>query len=346
LKSSDKTRVDLAGEVLSDAMELNASDIHLDPVPGAVRVRMRVDGRFIDRPSMEGQAAELLVGRLKIMAGLMVYRSDIPQEGRLQLSNGREARIAVIPTVSGEKASIRLFSGGGDREMVADLGLPKEHQQWLATALRKESGLVLVVGPSGSGKTTTLYAVMRDILAERGDFCQVCSIEDPVERHICGVTQVEVDRGRDLDFASGLKFLLRQDPEVVMVGEIRDAETARVAVRAAMTGHLVFSTLHCGRAAEARPRLLEMGVPEYAVNLGLVGSLALRLLRRFCESCGGKGCGLCVDTGFRGRCAVSEIVDRNSSEPAPTMAEVADRLVSERLLPASEVERVFGEGER
>jgi type II secretory ATPase GspE/PulE/Tfp pilus assembly ATPase PilB-like protein len=186
---------------------------------------------------------------------------------------------------------------------------------------------------------------MQDILAGRGDFCQVCSIEDPVERYINGATQVEVDRSRGLDFASGLKFLLRQDPEVIMVGEIRDAETARVAVRAAMTGHLVFSTLHCGRAAEGRPRLLEMGVPEYAVSLGLVGVLAQRLLRRECESCEGQGCEACLGTGFRGRCAVSEIVDHDCAKPLLTIEEMASRLVSEGVLPSSEVERVFGGGE-
>jgi type II secretory ATPase GspE/PulE/Tfp pilus assembly ATPase PilB-like protein len=217
-----------------------------------------------------------------------------------------------------------------------------EHERWLMNALRRDSGLVLVVGPSGSGKTTTLYASLHEILAERRDSCQVCTIEDPVERHVAGATQVEVDRGRDLDFASGLKFLLRQDPEVVMVGEIRDAETARVAVRAAMTGHLVLSTLHCGRAGESRPRLLEMGVPRYAVDIGLVGVLAQRLVRRTCPDCGGTGCEDCLQTGCRGRCVISEIVERGAVEPSPTMADVGRTLVDQGLVSLAEFSRALG----
>lgn len=337
-------KIDSASALLEEATALDASDVHLDPLPAGVRVRMRIDGRFIDRPMVEGADADRLIGRLKILAGLMVYRSDIPQEGRLELGNGREGRLAVIPSVNGEKATIRLFSNAGDRDSVAGLDLPEEHERWLNQALRLETGLVLVVGPSGSGKTTTLYAVVQEILAKRGDFCQVCSIEDPVEQYITGATQVEVDRSRELDFSSGLKFLLRQDPEVVMVGEIRDAETARVAVRAAMTGHLVFSTLHCGRAAEGRPRLLEMGVPEYAVNLGLVGVLAQRLMRRSCRECGGEGCERCHETGYKGRQLVSECVDRRHSEPSPTLEEMATRMVEAGQIPMSEMERFFGGG--
>jgi general secretion pathway protein E len=333
---------DTAMSLLEEAAGYNASDLHLDPVDGGHRVRMRVDGRFIDRPPVTGDLSQRLIGRLKVLAGLMVYRSDIPQEGRLELGNGREGRLAVIPSIRGEKATIRLFSGAGSRDSVALLGLQSDHRSWLERALGRESGLVIVAGPSGSGKTTTLYAVLQEIIARRGEYCQVCTIEDPVERHIAGATQVEVDRTRDLDFASGLKFLLRQDPEVVMVGEVRDAETARIAVRAAMTGHLVFSTLHCGRAAEGRPRLLEMGVPEYAVNLGLVGVLAQRLLRTPCGRCNGSGCDGCHGTGFSGRRVVSEVVDRDNHEPSPDLRTSAQRLVADGVIPGSEMERVFG----
>lgn len=335
---------DTAVSLLEEAAGLNASDLHLDPVEDGHRVRMRVDGRFVDRPTVTGDHSQRLIGRLKVLAGLMVYRSDIPQEGRLELGDGREGRLAVIPSIRGEKATIRLFSSAGARDSVRSLGFQTEHRRWLERALARESGLVVAAGPSGSGKTTTLYAVIQEIIAHRGDFCQVCTIEDPVERHIPGATQVEVDRSRNLDFSSGLKFLLRQDPEVVMVGEIRDAETARVAVRAAMTGHLVFSTLHCGRAAEGGPRLLEMGVPDYAVNLGLVGVLAQRLLRKPCEACDGGGCETCYGTGFHGRCVVSEVVDRKAPEPSPSLAESAARMVADGLIPASEMERVFGGG--
>lgn len=338
----DRHTTDAAMSLLEEAAGFNASDLHLDPIDDGHRIRLRVDGRFIERPTVTGDRSQRLIGRLKVLAGLMVYRSDIPQEGRLELGDGREGRLAVIPSIRGEKATVRLFSDTGTRDSVASLGLQPEHRGWLERALARESGLVVVAGPSGSGKTTTLYAVLQEILARRGDFCQVCTIEDPVERHIAGSTQVEVDRSRDLGFASGLKFLLRQDPEVVMVGEIRDAETARVAVRAAMTGHLVFSTLHCGRAAEGRARLLEMGVPEYATNLGLVGVIAQRLLRKPCEHCAEEGCETCHGTGFVGRRLVSEIVDRTDREPSPGLRESARRLVAEGLIPVSEMERVFG----
>jgi general secretion pathway protein E len=334
--------VDCASAILTEGVRLGASDIHLDPMSGAFRVRMRVDGRFIDRPPVEGEDATRLIGRLKVLARLMVYRSDVPQEGRIKLEDGHEGRLAVIPSVGGEKATIRLFPVVGSRDTVESLGLIGRHTDWLKRMLSLEAGLVLVVGPSGSGKTTTLYAMVRDLLAQRGDFCQVCTIEDPVEREIQGATQVEVDRLRDLGFAEGLKFILRQDPEVVMVGEIRDAETARVAVRAAMTGHLVISTLHCGRAIQGRPRLLEMGVPEYAVKIGLAGVIAQRLLRKLCDACNGGGCAACLQTGFHGRCLVSECANGQGERPEPTMEEVADGFASSGVVPEAEVARVFG----
>lgn len=342
MKLHEVPTVDHAAALLARASAMNASDLHLDPEGGGLQVRVRVDGRFVDLPAHHGEEAERLIGRLKVLAGLMVYRCDVPQEGRLQMADGREARLAVIPTVNGEKATIRLFSKSGEFTTIASLGLAAEHAQWLANALGRDSGLVLVVGPSGSGKTTTLYASLNEILAERRETCQVCTIEDPVERHVRGATQVEVDRSRNLDFASGLKFLLRQDPEVVMVGEIRDAETARVAVRAAMTGHLVLSTMHCGRACEGRPRLLEMGVPRYAVDIGLLGVLAQRLLRCTCPACGGTGCDACLQTGCRGRSVISEVVDRGTVEPSPTIADVARMLVTRGMVSRGEAERALG----
>jgi type II secretory ATPase GspE/PulE/Tfp pilus assembly ATPase PilB-like protein len=335
---------DSAAELLDEALELGASDLHLDPRPDGLDVRMRVDGRFVDRRPVLGVEAERLIGRLKVMAELMVYRSDVPQEGRLPLPDGREGRLALIPTIRGEKATLRLFADDSRHRHIGDLGLEEEHDRWLTNIVRRDSGLVLVVGPSGSGKTTTLYSALRTIIRDRGRYCQACSIEDPVERHLEGCAQVEVSPARGLDFAAGLKFLLRQDPEVVMVGEVRDGETARIAVRAAMTGHLVLSTLHCGRAREARPRLLEMGVPEYAVDLGFAGAMAQRLLRRLCHDCGGSGCGSCLDTGYRGRLPVSEVLDDCDTEPSPTLLEVGNRLVSAGMTTNEEIERVLGGG--
>ncbi len=334
---------DPAAELLAEAVALGASDLHLDPTGAGLAVRLRVDGRFVSRGGLPTEAGLRLVGRLKVLAGLMVYRSDVPQEGRLELPGGREGRLAVIPTLAGEKATLRLFDAGGRLRTLAELGLEEGALGWLRRQLGADSGLLLVVGPSGAGKTTTLYACLAEILERRGEFCHVTTIEDPVERRLPGCAQVQVDPIRDLDFAAGLKFLLRQDPEVVMVGEVRDRETARVAVRAAMTGHLVLSSLHCGRAAEARPRLEEMGVDDWALDLALRGTLAQRLLRRRCPDCGGARCDACLGSGYRGRVVAAEVLDDRGGASS-SLETAAAELVRGGVTDAAEVARVIGGG--
>jgi general secretion pathway protein E len=331
-------------ELLARAVRLGASDIHLDPGADGMKVRMRVDGRFVAQDELPPEAAARLLGRLKVMAGLQVYRSDIPQEGRLELASGREARLALIPTVDGEKATLRIFGGESHLNRLDSLAFDSEALAWLRCQLGADHGLVLVVGPSGSGKTTTLYASLADIIALRGEFCQVTTIEDPVERKLPGAVQVQVDPIRELDFGAGLKFLLRQDPEVVMVGEIRDAETAQVAVRAAMTGHLVLSTMHCGRASEARPRLVEMGAEPWAVDIALSGIIAQRLLRKLCSACQGVGCEPCLGTGYRGRVVVTEVLGKGQEECSCSLPEMAGRLVEEGRTTRQEVNRVLAAG--
>lgn len=333
---------DPAAAILGRALACRASDLHVDPGPGDCRVRLRVDGRFLEVERIGQEAGQRLVGRLKVMGGLMAYRSDLPQEGRVVLPEGREGRLAVIPTPHGEKATLRLFDPGSALSRLEALGFDQPALDWLRRALARDYGLVLVVGPAGSGKTTTLYAALGEIAATRGEFCHITTIEDPVERHLPGCTQVQVDPRRELDFAAGLKFLLRQDPEVVMVGEVRDAETAAVAVRAAMTGHLVLSSLHCGRAAAARPRLLEMGVERYAVDLAFVGVVAQRLLRRTCEGCGGAGCEACSGSGYRGRVVAAEVLAGAEEVPRRTLREVAAELAGAGLTTPAEVHRVLG----
>lgn len=331
-----------ASELLERAVTLGASDVHLDPTGNGIAVRLRIDGRFCEHQHLDREPGERLIGRLKVMAELQVYRCDIPQEGRIELPAGREGRIAVIPTIVGEKATLRIFDAGSHLQTINDLGFDEQVLAWLRHKLGCDQGLLLVVGPSGSGKTTTLYAAIAEIIGSRGDFSHVVTVEDPVERRIEGVSQVQVDPSRQLDFAAGLRFLLRQDPEVMLVGEIRDAETARIAVRAAMTGHLVLSSLHCGRAAEARSRLLEMGVEEYAVEVALLGTVAQRLLRRRCEACRGEGCDACLASGYRGRLVVSEVLDGSETIPSGTLLEAARQLVAAGLTGEEEVQRVFG----
>lgn len=332
----------LADTLLERAVALRASDVHVDPAAEGFRVRLRVDGRFVEEPRIDRASGLQLLGRLKVLASLTVYRSDIPQEGRLPLSKSHEARLAVIPTPLGEKATLRLFDADARLARLADLGFDDAVTGWVGSRLARPSGLLLTVGPSGSGKTTTLYAAVAEVLTLRGAFCQVVTVEDPVERRIEGAVQVQVDPLRDLDFASALKFLLRQDPEVILVGEIRDAETARVAVRAAMTGHLVLSSLHCGHAREARPRLLEMGVEPWAVDLALSGVVAQRLLRLVCPHCSGSGCAECLSTGFLGRTAVAEVLEPGQDAPATTLAAAARALVSRGVTTSDELRRVLG----
>ena len=332
----------LADALLERAVALRASDVHVDPGADGFRVRLRVDGRFLEEPRLDRASGLQLLGRLKVLSSLMVYRSDVPQEGRLPLPGAHEARLAVIPTPLGEKATLRLFDAEARLAGLADLGFAEEVAGWLEERLARPSGLLLAAGPSGSGKTTTLYAGLAEVLARRGAFCQVVTVEDPVERRIEGAVQVQVDAARDLDFASALKFLLRQDPEVILVGEIRDPETARVAVRAAMTGHLVLSSLHCGRAHEARPRLLEMGVEPWAVDLALSGVLAQRLVRLLCTACRGEGCEECLSTGYKGRTAVAEVLDPGQPVPRTTLAAAARALVSRGVTTDEEVHRVLG----
>ncbi len=326
--------------LLDEVLRLGASDLHLDPGPAGYRARARVDGRFVPvgPPSIEGAR---LVNRIKVMASLLVYRSDLPQEGRMALPGGREGRVSLVPTPLGERLAVRIFDPRSELHGLGDLGFGEAASGWIARRLSESSGLVLVVGPAGSGKTTTLYALLREIAGLHGEFRQIVTVEDPVERHIPGCVQVEADASRDLDFASALKFLLRQDPEVLMVGEVRDAETARIAVRAAMTGHLVLSSLHCGRAADARPRLLEMGVEPYAVDLALRGALSQRLVRKSCPACTGKGCDGCLGSGFRGRTAVGEAAGPGE-ERTPTLEEAAAELVLAGVTTVEEIRRVLG----
>ncbi len=331
-----------AENLLERAVKLRASDIHLDPGTENFRLRLRVDGRFVEEPPVNRGSGQQLMGRLKVLASLMVYRSDVPQEGRIPLPGAHEGRLAILPTPLGEKATIRLFDPESRLAGLEDLGLDPATRSWLDARICAPDGLALVVGPSGSGKTTTLYAAASEILKRRGDFCQVVTVEDPVERRLDGAVQVQVDPIRDLDFGAALKFLLRQDPEVIVIGEIRDAQTAQIAVRAAMTGHLVLSSLHCGRAAEARPRLLEMGVEPYALDLALAGALSQRLVRLVCTACTGSGCGACLKCGYRGRTVVAETLDAGHASPARSLHDCARALVASGKTTEAEVLRVLG----
>jgi type II secretory ATPase GspE/PulE/Tfp pilus assembly ATPase PilB-like protein len=246
------------------------------------------------------------------MSELLTYRVDVPQEGRIRVTdggNGEDMRVSTFPTVHGEKAVVRIFHAAAELLELGQLGLPPEIERDLTALLQERSGAIFLTGPSGSGKTTTIYACLRR-LAGGGAGRHIVTIEDPVERWIEGVSQSQARPGSAFDFARGLRSLLRQDPDVIMVGETRDPETAAAATEAALTGHLVFSTLHAGSACGVIGRLLEMGIEPYVLTSGVRGILNQRLLRRLCEKCRNapRGCAACGGAGYDGRLLIAELL--------------------------------------
>lgn len=350
--------------VLAEADRLGASDVHFQPTARALDVRVRIDGVLRPLAALPREVAPNVVARLKVMAELLTYRTDVPQEGSVRPpagSGGVERRVSTFPTVHGENAVVRVFDPSAGLLELNQLGLAADILAGLDGLLRGRSGVILLTGPSGSGKTTTIYACLRRLVAD-GPGRHVVTIEDPVERAVEGVSQSQARPGTEFDFARGLRSLLRQDPEVIMVGEVRDRETAAVAVEAALTGHLIFTTLHAGSACGVVGRLLEMGVEPYLLTAGVRGILNQRLLRRACEACRGVGCDTCGGTGYRGRFLVAELLTpdaafrqavlRRADEDAleavargsgwRTIRAAADAAVAEGRTTAAEVERVFG----
>lgn len=299
--------VALVDALLGEAVSQGASDLHLVPGPSGLSARLRIDGCLHDLASFPDPARQRVPARLKVLAGLPTYETDLPQEGRAAWQ-GREFRVASFPTVHGERLVVRLFDPRHLAADLGDLGLPEDVLQGLTGALNRR-GAVFLTGPSGSGKTTVIYACLRHLVAAAGGR-SILTIEDPVECPVPGVSQTEVAPARGLSFARALRSALRQDPEVLVVGEIRDAETAGIAVEAALTGHLVISTIHAGSAAGVYSRLLEMGIPGHLLTSSIAGVLALRLLRRSCPSCRGiagtPGCRDCQGRGYAGRMPLTE----------------------------------------
>ncbi len=321
----------LVNLLLERAVNSGASDVHIEPGSNGVVVRARVDGvlrRILDLPAESGAA---VTSRIKIMAGLDIAVKRRPQDGRSGVTAaGRrvELRVSTLPAGEGEKVVLRLLDARDGRHSLDMLGLDPPLASSLTIALTREHGLFLVTGPTGSGKTTTLYAVLE---SRDRDGRNIITLEDPVERRLDGLTQVQVQPRAGLTFAAALRSVLRQDPDVIMVGEMRDRETAEVGLAAAMTGHLVLSTLHTIDAPGAVSRLVEMGAPRYLVAGGLVGVLAQRLVRRLCSDCGtvvpasgddvqefglpmlthlpkAVGCDRCGGTGYRGRVGIFELL--------------------------------------
>jgi type IV pilus assembly protein PilB len=331
---ADAPTVRLLDSILADAVRNRASDVHVEQQADAVRVRYRVDGLLRDVVSLPKSVGRTLTARIKVVSGMDIAERRVPQDGRIRLAvdGGRvDARVSTLPSVHGEKVVVRLLPGAASIQTLDELGLGADQRFALARALAAPQGLVLITGPTGSGKTNTLYAaIQQTITAERN----VVTLEDPVEIEMTGITQVPVDEKTGMTFARGLRALLRQDPDVILVGEVRDTVTAELALRAAMTGHLVLTTLHTNDAIAALPRLVDMGVEPYLVASALALVVGQRLVRVPCADCvepyepdeatlaalavtrdqvgsavHGAGCPECGHTGYRGRRGLFEVLE-------------------------------------
>ncbi|MFA6170018.1 MAG: GspE/PulE family protein [Candidatus Margulisiibacteriota bacterium] len=287
---------ELLDEIIAKGAELLASDIHLEPRDDFFRVRYRVDGLLLDAPPINKSKQNALISRLKVMVGLDIGETRLPQDGRGEVRAGKQTidlRVSTMPTIHGEKAVIRLLQRRHAALKLTELGLSETALAAYRQIIERRSGLVLITGPTGSGKTTTLYATLSTLNSKE---VNIITIEDPVEYQLPGVNQIQVNNKAGLTFARGLRSILRQDPDIIMIGEIRDLETARIAVQAALTGHLVFATLHTTDAPSAGTRLIEMGIEPYLVGSTIIGVVAQRLARRL------------TPEGYRGRIGVYEVM--------------------------------------
>ena len=321
--------IKLADDIINLGIELGASDIHLEPLEENLRIRMRVDGLLRVVDYVESSKAAL-ISRIKIMSGMDIAEKRIPQDGRYEFTYENrkiDLRIACLPTIFGEKIVIRILDKGKSLLNLDALSFSETNRERYKKLYKSPHGIVLLTGPTGSGKSTTLYATLLEINSLEKN---IITIEDPVEYQLDGINQVSVNVKTGLDFANSLRSILRQDPDVIMVGEIRDGITADIAIESGLTGHTVLSTLHCNTAVGTITRLLDMGVEKYRVASALRGSVAQRLVRRLCPKCKTKrqantfelsylglkenfevyepkGCEVCNNIGFKGRLALQEI---------------------------------------
>jgi type II secretory ATPase GspE/PulE/Tfp pilus assembly ATPase PilB-like protein len=350
--------VGLVDDLLQQAIGSGASDVHFEPADRGLDVKFRLDGVLNLVESLPAALADNIVARLKVLGGLLTYRNDIPQEGRLEVSGESQAavtdvRLAIFPTIYGQRAVVRLFYRQQGLLELAQLGFDRQMERCLKAVAAQNQGVLLLTGPAGSGKSTTLAAVLRHIVrALPGK--SIVALEDPVEIRVDGVTQVPITPHGQMTFPTALRSLLRQDPQVLMIGEIRDAETARIAVEAGLTGHLLMSTMHSGTPAGALLRLLEMGIEPYQVTSSISAVLNQRLVRRLCEKCrrpGAEGrfepmgCESCLGTGFKGRALVAEMIQLDSDLRKAILAK-ADLDELEALLAAKGHVSVLQDGWR
>jgi type II secretory ATPase GspE/PulE/Tfp pilus assembly ATPase PilB-like protein len=344
----------LLDKLVRHAEKSGASDVHIQMRHPSAEVAFRLDGMMTNPWSLPAELAERLCGRIKFLARLKTYQESLPQDGRIDKSAfgiANDIRVATYPTVTGEKIVLRIFGESRVREL-AELEFPTDVESALEGFLARAAGMLLLTGPAGSGKTTTIYACLQHLARSGGR--HIITVEDPVEQIIPGIMQTETNEARGLTFSQASRHLLRQDPQVLVIGEIRDDETSLIALRAALTGHMVISTLHAGSCQRVIERLSSFCSDSSLISSSLDLVINQRLVRRHCADCQGAGCPLCLGTGFHGRRPLLEFLridepirqkilarDFNGILARPTLQERAMALVQSGKTTASEIERVL-----
>ena len=334
ITDEDSPIVRLVNQIIANGVAQRASDVHFDPQETELRVRYRVDGVLKTERALPKHMQNVILARIKILGNLNITENRLPQDGRIKINVNMkpiDIRLSTLPTIYGEKVVMRILDLSSALNSLAKLGFNEKNYKTFSNMIKKPNGIVLITGPTGSGKSSTLYAGLNEL---NGEDVNIITVEDPVEYQLAGVNQIQVREEVGLTFAAGLRSILRQDPDIVMVGEIRDLETAQIAVRASLTGHLVLSTLHTNSAVESVARLKDMGVEPFLLSSSLVGVLSQRLVRKVCRDCSemqmpnerekaifmdhgmeikavrrGRGCPACSHTGYRGRIAIHEILE-------------------------------------
>lgn len=345
----------LVNHIIRDAITAKASDIHIEPWEDSVAVRIRVNGQLLELLHLPADFKERLAGRFKVMANLVSHLSGVPQDGKVSLGadlGNVQLRVSIVPTIRGEKIVCRIFDSTTRSFDLESLGIEPATLAQLIELINKPNGLLLLTGPTGSGKTTVIYAALQHLIMKHGTTISIASVEDPVEVPLPTVSQVQLNPAQDFNFAAALRALMRQDPQVLMIGEIRDVETAQIAVQAGLTGHLVISTIHSGTTAGVFARLINMGIEPFLLASSVLGVMGVRLVRQNCPACArpyepepallkqlteeeldgatfqrGVGCDACFNTGFAGRMSLTELLPISEEVREAVLAKQPSRTI-------------------